>query len=256
MEVEVVEGTTMVGWVVSGVAFWWTAFLLARGAFPKRSYDFCNRAVSAAHAAAAVSLACLSVADWSRPLSPLAAASSPPQVRIIPTRTTIRTIHTYARWSSSSSSPSSSSWVWLQMKALAVTLSYMVYDAACCYLNDDVRVDNTVHHLVSIVGIAAGLAYRRVIYLATIKFSWHHSAVRLAGLVLLIFVIIQCGTEMVASLFVTEISSPLLHLREILKEFGIKDTDLNLLVDVRTHVLSILFFLFLLSGFILPHFML
>lgn len=103
MEVEVVEGTTMVGWVVSGVAFWWTAFLLARGAFPKRSYDFCNRAVSAAHAAAAVSLACLSVADWSRPLSPLAAASSPPQVRIIPTRTTIRTIHTYARWSSSSS---------------------------------------------------------------------------------------------------------------------------------------------------------
>ncbi|EEC70353.1 hypothetical protein OsI_01272 [Oryza sativa Indica Group] len=167
MEVEVVEGTTMVGWVVSGVAFWWTAFLLARGAFPKRSYDFCNRAVSAAHAAAAVSLACLSVADWSRPLSPLAAASSPPQ-----------------------------------MKALAVTLSYMVYDAACCYLNDDVRVDNTVHHLVSIVGIAAGLAYRR------------------------------CGTEMVASLFVTEISSPLLHLREILKEFGIKDTDLNLLVDI------------------------
>ncbi|BAD81243.1 unknown protein [Oryza sativa Japonica Group] len=88
------------------------------------------------------------------------------------------------------------------MKALAVTLSYMVYDAACCYLNDDVRVDNTVHHLVSIVGIAAGLAYRR------------------------------CGTEMVASLFVTEISSPLLHLREILKEFGIKDTDLNLLVDI------------------------
>uniref|UniRef100_J3KYI0 TLC domain-containing protein n=2 Tax=Oryza brachyantha TaxID=4533 RepID=J3KYI0_ORYBR len=88
------------------------------------------------------------------------------------------------------------------MKALAVTLSYMVYDAACCYLNDDVRLDNTVHHLVSIVGIAAGLAYRR------------------------------CGTEMVASLLVTEISSPLLHLREILKEFGIKDTDLNLLVDI------------------------
>ncbi|KAF0897958.1 hypothetical protein E2562_001652, partial [Oryza meyeriana var. granulata] len=132
-----------------------------------RSYDFCNRAVSTTHAVAAVSLACLSVADWSCPVCPLAAASSP-----------------------------------RQMKALAVTLSYMVYDAACCFLNDDVRVDNTVHHLVSIVGIAAGLAYRR------------------------------CGTEMVASLLVTEISSPLLHLREILKEFGVKDTDLNLLVDV------------------------
>lgn len=37
---------------------------------------------------------------------------------------------------------------------------------------------------------------------------------------------------MVASLLITEISSPLLHLREMLKEFGVRDTDLNLLVDV------------------------
>ena len=43
---------------------------------------------------------------------------------------------------------------------------------------------------------------------------------------------LQCGTEMVASQFVSEISSPLLHLREMLKEFGVRDTDLNLLVDV------------------------
>ena len=42
----------------------------------------------------------------------------------------------------------------------------------------------------------------------------------------------QCGTEMVASQFVSEISSPLLHLREMLKEFGVRDTGLNLLVDV------------------------
>jgi len=48
------------------------------------------------------------------------------------------------------------------MKALAVTLAYMVYDAACCHLNGDTRLDNTVHHLVSIVGIGAGLAYQRV----------------------------------------------------------------------------------------------
>ncbi|KAL5227469.1 hypothetical protein ABZP36_015734 [Zizania latifolia] len=161
------DSTTVVGWVVSGVAFWWTAFLLVRGLFPKLSYDFCNRAVSTMHAVAAVCLSCLSVDDWSCPVCPLAAASSP-----------------------------------RQMKALAVTVSYMIYDAACCHLNGDVRLDNTVHHLVSIVGIGAGLAYRR------------------------------CGTEMVASMFVTEISSPLLHLREILKEFGIKDTDLNLLVDI------------------------
>lgn len=50
----------------------------------------------------------------------------------------------------------------LQMKALAVTLAYMVYDAACCHLNGDTRLDNAVHHLVSIVGIGAGLAYQRV----------------------------------------------------------------------------------------------
>ena len=48
------------------------------------------------------------------------------------------------------------------MRALAVTLAYMVYDAACCHLNGDTRLDNTVHHLVSIVGIGAGLAYQRV----------------------------------------------------------------------------------------------
>ncbi|TVU22538.1 hypothetical protein EJB05_32245 [Eragrostis curvula] len=167
MEGQEISSGTVVSWVASGVVLWSTAFVLVRGLFPKRSYDFCNRAVSTMHAVAAVCLACLSVADWSRPVRPLAAASTPSQ-----------------------------------MKALAVTLSYMVYDAACCHLHGDVRLDNTVHHLVSIVGIGAGLAYRR------------------------------CGTEMVASLLITEISSPLLHLREMLKEFGVRDTDLNLLVDV------------------------
>jgi hypothetical protein len=163
----VVSGGDMASWVASGVVLWSTAFVLVRGLFPHRSYDFCNRAVSTAHAAAAVCLACLSVDDWSRPAHPLAAASTP-----------------------------------RQMRALGVTLSYMVYDAACCRLHGDVRLDNTVHHLVSIVGIGAGLAYRR------------------------------CGTEMVASLLITEVSSPLLHLREMLKEFGVRDTELNLLVDV------------------------
>ncbi|KAL6849916.1 hypothetical protein ACP4OV_020543 [Aristida adscensionis] len=165
--VESISGGDVVRWVASGVALWSTAFVLVRALFPKRSYDFCNRAVSAMHAVTAVSLACLSVADWRCPVCPLAAASSP-----------------------------------RQMRALAVTLSYMLYDAACCHLNGDVRLDNTVHHLVSIVGIAAGLAYQR------------------------------CGTEMVASLLITEISSPLLHLREILKEFRVRDTELNLAVDV------------------------
>lgn len=49
-----------------------------------------------------------------------------------------------------------------QMKSLAVTLSYMIYDGACCHLSGDARLDNALHHLISIVGLAAGLAYQRV----------------------------------------------------------------------------------------------
>lgn len=33
-------------------------------------------------------------------------------------------------------------------------------------------------------------------------------------------------------MFITEVSSPLLHLRELLKEVGYKGTDLNLAADV------------------------
>lgn len=43
---------------------------------------------------------------------------------------------------------------------------------------------------------------------------------------------VQCGSEMVASLWMTEMSSPFLHMREILKELGYRDTDLNLVADV------------------------
>ena len=76
----VVSGGTVASWVASGVVLWSTAFVLLRALFPKRSYDFCNRAVSTMHAVAAVCLACLSVDDWSCPVCPLAAASSPSQV--------------------------------------------------------------------------------------------------------------------------------------------------------------------------------
>ncbi|CAM0880826.1 unnamed protein product [Alopecurus aequalis] len=160
-------GAPVVSWVVSGVVFWSTAFLLVRALLPKRSYDFCNRAVSTMHAVAGVSLGCLSVQDWASPVSPVASPSSPSQ-----------------------------------MRALAVTLSYMIYDAACCHLSGDARLDNALHHLISIVGLGAGLIYQK------------------------------CGTELVACLIVTEITAPLLHLREMLKEVGIKDTDLNLLADI------------------------
>jgi len=56
----------------------------------------------------------------------------------------------------------------------------------------------------------------------------------------------QCGSEMVGAVWVTEMSSPFLHLRELLKELGYKDTPLNLSADVskpllRTYRIFILY---------------
>lgn len=159
----------IVGWVFWGVLAWGAAFAAARVLLPGRSFDFCNRLVSTAHACLAVALVTMTVRDWRCPVCPLASASSPEQ-----------------------------------MRTLAISLSYMIYDLVCCHMDKQkpVGVDNSVHHLVSIVGIGAGLAYQR------------------------------CGSEMVASLWITEISSPFLHLRELLKEVGHKGTDLNLAADV------------------------
>ncbi|KAF9686785.1 hypothetical protein SADUNF_Sadunf02G0025800 [Salix dunnii] len=142
-------------------------FTNGRKLFPKRSFEFCNRLVSTVHATLAVALASLSVENWACPVSPLASKSSPSQ-----------------------------------MQALAVSLSYLIYDLICCQFDKRVSIDNTIHHLVSIVGMAAGLIYRK------------------------------CGSEMMAALFITEISSPFLHLREFLKELGYRDTDLNLAADI------------------------
>ncbi|KAI0522393.1 hypothetical protein KFK09_004772 [Dendrobium nobile] len=157
----------IVNWIFRGVFLWAVTFMLIRRALPKRSFNFCNRIVSTIHASLAVSLSILSVQDWSCPVCPLASKSS----------------H-------------------LQMKTLAITLSYMIYDFICCQFDKQMSIDNSVHHVVSIVGIGSGLVYE------------------------------QCGSEMVAALWITEISSPFLHMREILKELGYKDTDLNLLFDI------------------------
>ncbi|KAM1434468.1 hypothetical protein ACFX2I_042547 [Malus domestica] len=153
--------------VVLGVISWTTAFLFIRKMLPKRSFDFCNRLVSTVHATVAVTLASLSVQDWNCPVCPLASTSSP-----------------------------------RQMKALSLSLSYLIYDLVCCLFDEKFNPDNFFHHLVSIVGIGAGLSYQK------------------------------CGSEMVAALWITELSSPFLHIRELLKELGYRDTDLNLAADI------------------------
>ncbi|KAJ4702001.1 TRAM, LAG1 and CLN8 (TLC) lipid-sensing domain containing protein [Melia azedarach] len=153
--------------VVLAVISWTAAFLSIRKIFPKLSFEFCNRLVSTIHATLAVTLASLSVQDWSCPLCPLASKSSP-----------------------------------RQMQALVVSLGYLIYDLVCCQFDKRFNLDNTIHHLVSIIGLGAGLAYE------------------------------QCGSEMVAALWVTEISSPFLHWREMLKELGYRDTGHKLIADV------------------------
>lgn len=50
-----------------------------------------------------------------------------------------------------------------QMQVLAVSLSYLIYDLVCCLFDERVSLDNTIHHLVSIVGLIAGLCYQKVI---------------------------------------------------------------------------------------------
>ncbi|XXG72986.1 hypothetical protein AAC387_Pa07g1971 [Persea americana] len=157
----------IVKWVVVGFLSWTTAFILARNRFSYRSFDFCNRIVSTMHACLAVCLASFSVEDWRCPVCPLGSKSSP--------------------W---------------QMQTLAMTLSYLIYDFLCCLFDNHISLDNSVHHIVSIVGIGAGLVYE------------------------------MCGSEMVVALWLTEISSPFLHIRELLKELGYKDTDLNLIADI------------------------
>ncbi|XP_073135321.1 uncharacterized protein [Henckelia pumila] len=153
--------------IVFGGIWWTSLFLLARKVFGRRSFDFSNRIVSTLHACLAVVLASASVQDWRCPVCPLASKSSP-----------------------------------RQMQTLAVTVGYLLYDLVCCFLDKNVKMDNTVHHLVSIIGLWSGLEYQR------------------------------CGSEMVAALWITEMSSPFLHLRELLKELGYKDTDLNLAADI------------------------
>lgn len=52
----------------------------------------------------------------------------------------------------------------MQMQTLSATVGYLIYDLVCCLLDKKVNLDNIVHHLVSIVGLGAGLAYEKVLY--------------------------------------------------------------------------------------------
>ncbi|XP_061356317.1 uncharacterized protein LOC133300749 isoform X1 [Gastrolobium bilobum] len=187
--------------IIIGVISWTTTFLLARRTFPKRSFDFCNRVVSTIHATLAVTLATLSVEDWKCPICPLAAKSSHRQVLDLLHALSIGincdVLINYLDLALKVECLNSE-----QMQVLAVSLSYLIYDLVCCFFGERVNLDNIIHHFVSIVGLGAGLCYQK------------------------------CGSEMVGAIWVTEMSSPFLHMRELLKELGYRDTLLNLTADI------------------------
>lgn len=50
----------------------------------------------------------------------------------------------------------------VQMQTMAVSLAYMIYDLGCGLFEKQFKIDNSIHHLVSIIGFGAGLAYEKV----------------------------------------------------------------------------------------------
>eukprot|EP00249_Psilotum_nudum_P013019 c24107_g2_i1 orf=399-1070(+) len=98
----------------------------------------------------------------------------------------------------------------LQMQTMTVSLSYFIYDFFCCLLDTRVDYTNVFHHIMSIWSLAYGVFY------------------------------VACGTELVTCLWLSELSNPFMHGRELLKELGMKDTRLSLVNDICFAVVFIL----------------
>ncbi|KAG0622554.1 hypothetical protein M758_3G106400 [Ceratodon purpureus] len=103
------------------VAAWALTYVLTRLSLPARSKDFCNRCVSLIHVVVSVYFCNNSVADWSRPLDGVGAASTYPQ-----------------------------------MLALTVSLAYFIYDTICCAVELPFSWEMLIHHALTILGLAYG----------------------------------------------------------------------------------------------------
>lgn len=149
----------------------------------------------------------------------------------------------------------------LQMRAIKTSLAYFVYDFFCCLVVFPRDIGNAVHHIITIMGLGYGfmtqtvsslgskyLVLVSVVYeLNLFRFEFCNticlSPVEVLESVNLFFAscfqcpneakdVMQCGTELVACLWLMELSNPFMHARELFKEFGIKDTPLNMANDV------------------------
>jgi hypothetical protein len=94
------------------------------------------------------------------------------------------------------------------LECMTLSLSYFVYDFLYCLLDND--VENVIHHLFTIGGLASGVITGR------------------------------SGPELVGCLFLMEVSNPSLHLRTLLREMNMKDSVLATLNDL-TFALLFLF---------------
>nr|GME00164.1 transmembrane protein 136-like [Ipomoea batatas] len=109
--------------LVLSLVTWETLFRITTRFLSNRSFVFCNRIISIIHASLAVTLASLSVQDWTCPFCPLASKASP-------------------------------------LQTLLITLGYMVHDLVCCLYYKKIKASDALHHLVTCIGIGTGLVYQ------------------------------------------------------------------------------------------------
>lgn len=89
-----------------------------------------------------------------------------------------------------------------QMRLIVVSLAYFLYDFVCCLFERPVDWVISIHHVFSVLGFAFG------IYAGT------------------------CGAELVACLWLMELSNPCMHVRELFKELRMKDSAAALANDL------------------------
>ncbi|KAH7847998.1 hypothetical protein Vadar_032594 [Vaccinium darrowii] len=67
------------------------------------------------------------------------------------------------------------------MQTLAVSLAYMIYDLGCGLFEKHVKIDNSILHLVCIIGIWAGLAYEKAMALGLqlVSAFWFYKIARM-----------------------------------------------------------------------------
>jgi len=89
-----------------------------------------------------------------------------------------------------------------QNNSLIISCSYFLYDAIACLIFGISNVPMFIHHFVCVLGFYFGIIYN------------------------------NSATEMIRGLLVAEVTNPIMHLREIFKNYGLGKTKTYLLLDI------------------------